>query len=68
MQTASLKTAYQRFLGEYSALMDITKVGKANFLEFYAKAWEINLREENIRSGWKATELYPKNMAKPLNS
>jgi len=42
---------YRRFLGEYSALTDITKVGKANFLEFYAKAREIGLREKNIRSG-----------------
>jgi 4-hydroxybenzoate polyprenyltransferase len=65
---SSLKTAYRRLLGEHSALTDTTKVGKANFLEFYAKAREIGLREENIRSGWKATGLYPKNMAKPLNS
>src|SRR5436189_4756004 len=47
---------------------DTTKVGKANFLEFYAKAREIGLRKENIQSGWKATGLYPKNVAKPLNS
>src|SRR5438045_4864502 len=65
---SSLKIAYRRFLGEYSALTDTTKVRKANFLEFYAKAREIGLREENIRCGWKATGLYPKNMAKPLNS
>ena len=64
----SLKTAYRRFLGEHSALTDTTKIGKANFLEFYAKAREISLREENIRFGWKATRLYPKNVAKPLNS
>ncbi len=65
---SSLKSAYRRFLGEHTALTDTTKVGKANFLEFYAKAREIGLREENIRSGWKATGLYPKNVAKPLNS
>jgi len=48
--------------------MDTTKIKKANFLEFYAKAREIGLREENVRSGWKATGLYPKSVAKPLRS
>jgi hypothetical protein len=65
---SSLKSAYRRLLGEHTALTDTTKVRKANFLEFYAKAREIGLREENIRSGWKATGLYPKNVAKPLSS
>jgi hypothetical protein len=65
---SSLKTAYRRLVGEHTALTDTTKVGKANFLEFYAKAREIGLREENVRSGWKATGLYPKSVAKPLNS
>jgi len=48
---SSLKTAYRRFLREHSALTDTTKIRKANFLEFYTKAREIGLREENIRSG-----------------
>src|SRR5215475_3563353 len=65
---SSLKTAYRRLVGEHIALTDTTKVGKANFLEFYAKAREIGLREENVRSGWKATGLYPKSVTKPLNS
>ncbi|RKK11092.1 hypothetical protein BFJ65_g15084 [Fusarium oxysporum f. sp. cepae] len=47
---------------------ELTVVGKANFLEFYAKAREIGLRKENVQSGWKATGLYPKSVAKPLNS
>jgi 4-hydroxybenzoate polyprenyltransferase len=65
---SSLKTAYRRLVSEYTALTDTTKVGKANFLEFYAKAREIGFREKNIRSGWKATGLYPKSVAKPLGS
>ncbi|KAG6979355.1 hypothetical protein FocnCong_v010189 [Fusarium oxysporum f. sp. conglutinans] len=65
---SSLKTAYRRLIGEHTALTDATKVGKANFLEFYAKAREIGLRKENVQSGWKATGLYPKSVAKPLNS
>lgn len=63
---SSMKTAYRKLINEYITLTDSTKVGKANFLEFYAKAREIGLRQENIRSGWKATGLYPKNIAKPL--
>ena len=47
---SSLKTTYRRLLDEYSALTNITKIEKANFLEFYVKAREIDLREENIRS------------------
>jgi DDE superfamily endonuclease len=65
---SSLKTAYRRLIGEHTALTDTTKIGKANFLEFYAKAREIGLREANIWSGWKAAGLYPKNIAKPLGS
>ena len=32
------------------------------------KAREISLREENVRSRWKAIGLYPKSVAKPLSS
>ncbi|KAH7471887.1 hypothetical protein FOMA001_g13721 [Fusarium oxysporum f. sp. matthiolae] len=42
---SSLKTAYRRLIGEHTALTDATKVGKANFLGFYAKAREIGLRK-----------------------
>ena len=63
-----MKTAYRRLISEHTALTDTTKIRKANFLEFYAKAREIGFREENIRAGWKATGLYPKNVTKPLNS
>lgn len=65
---SSLKVAYRRFFGEHTALTDATKVGKARFLEFYAEARKIGLREQCIRSGWKATGLYPKNIWKPLGS
>src|SRR5882757_7170022 len=65
---SSLKTAYRRLVNEYITLTDTTKVGKAAFLEFYAKARESGLREDNIRSRWRATGLYPKNVTKPLQS
>ncbi|KAG7000767.1 hypothetical protein FocnCong_v013212 [Fusarium oxysporum f. sp. conglutinans] len=53
---------------EFMTMCYLNNVGKANFLEFYAKAREIGLRKKNVQSGWKATGLYPKNVAKPLNS
>jgi len=65
---ASLKTAYRRLVNEHITLTDITKIGKAAFLEFYAKARETGLREENIRSRWKAIGLYLNNVTKPLKS
>jgi hypothetical protein len=39
----SLKIAYRRLLGDHSALTDIIKVRKINFLEFYAKTQKIGL-------------------------
>lgn len=40
---SSLKAAYRRFTSEYTAWTDQTKLGKAKFLEFYAKARKIGL-------------------------
>ena len=65
---SSLKMAYRALIGEYVALSDSTQVGKQQFLEFYAKARETGLRKENIRSGWRATGLWPVNINKPLTS
>jgi 4-hydroxybenzoate polyprenyltransferase len=65
---SSLKAAYRRFVGEYTAQTDKTKLGKAKFLEFYAEARKIGLREQCVRSGWRATGLYPKSVNKPLGS
>ena len=65
---SSLKAAYRRFVGEHTGWTDETKIGKAEFLQFYSEARKIGLREQCIRSGWKATGLYPKNVRKPLGS
>ena len=64
---SSLKAAYRRFVGEYGAQTVATKLGKAKLLEFYAETRKISLREQCVRSGWKATGLYPKNIRKPLD-
>ena len=63
-----MKAEYQKLVGEYAAVTDTTRIGKANFLEFYAKARQIGLSKKNIESGWRATGLYPKNVNKPLCS
>jgi hypothetical protein len=65
---SSLKTEYQQQVGNYTALTDETRVGKARFLEFYTQARQIGLSKANIQSGWKATGLYPRNIDKPLGS
>jgi len=65
---SSLKTIYRRLMNEHMALSDTTRIGKAAFLEFYARAREIGLRERNICSRWKATGLWPKSIHKPLRS
>jgi hypothetical protein len=65
---SSLKAAYWRQVGEYMALTDETRVGKARFLEFYANARQIGLSKANIQSGWRATGLYLRNVNKPLRS
>jgi hypothetical protein len=65
---SSLKSEYRQLLGQFVALTDSDRIGKARFLEFYAQARERGLRKKNIQSGWRATGLYPKNRQKPLAS
>ena len=65
---SSLKTAYQRQIGNFNTLTDETRIEKARFLEFYSKARQIGLSKVNIQSGWRATGLYPKNVHKLLCS
>jgi 4-hydroxybenzoate polyprenyltransferase len=63
-----LKAAYRKELGNLSLLSDSTPIGKRNFLLCYQKAREQSLIPKNIKAGWKATGLWPINMAKPLMS
>ena len=65
---SSLKAEYRKRVGEYTAITDATRIGKANFLEFYVKARQIGLSKKNIESRWRATGLYPKNVNKLLYS
>ena len=65
---SSLKSHYRSFVGNLSLLTDSSPVGKQNFLDCYQRARKEALSEEIIKNGWKATGLWPKNMAKPLIS
>lgn len=50
------------------SLTDSTAIGKRSFLDCYRRARLAGLTSQNIRSGWKATGLWPVTMAKPLLS
>jgi hypothetical protein len=47
---SSLKAEYQKLVGEYAAVTDVTRIGKVNFLKFYAKVRQIGLSKKNIKS------------------
>lgn len=65
---SSLKTSYRKQVGFLSLLTDSTPIGKRNFLRCYYKARLDALIARNIKSGWKASGLWPVNSAKPLMS
>jgi 4-hydroxybenzoate polyprenyltransferase len=65
---SSLKRAYRKYLGYLNSLTDSSPIGKQNFLLCYQKARKDGLTISNIKSGWKASGLWPVNMAKPLMS
>jgi hypothetical protein len=63
-----LKSAYRSELHRLSSMTDSTPISKRNFLLCYQKAREASITAENIKAGWKATGLWPLNIAKPLMS
>jgi len=65
-----LKKAYRTRLEELlaDAYCDSSVAGKRAFLQCYGLARSEALTESNIKAGWKATGLWPINMAKPLMS
>lgn len=65
---SSLKSRYRKEVGYLSLLTDSSLIGKQNFLACYQKARKEALSAKNIKSGWKATGLWPKSMANPLIS
>jgi 4-hydroxybenzoate polyprenyltransferase len=65
---SSLKTHYRTAVGLLALLTDSSPIGKQNFLACYYKARNEALSAKIIKSGWKATGLWPKSIAKPLLS
>jgi 4-hydroxybenzoate polyprenyltransferase len=65
---SSLKSRYRKEVGYLTLLTDSSPLGKQNFLACYQKARKEALSAKNIKSGWKATGLWPKSIAKPLMS
>lgn len=61
-----LKRAYRRHIEELNGIADTTPLGKISFLRCYHKARQEAITKENIRSGWKASGLWPVNLSRPL--
>jgi hypothetical protein len=49
-------------------MIDSTLIGKRNFLLCYEKARRESITVLNIKSGWKASGLWPVSVTKPLMS
>ena len=65
---SSMKRSYRKEIGFLNELTDSSPIGKQNFLICYQKARKDALTISNIKSGWKASGLWPVSSAKPLMS
>jgi DDE superfamily endonuclease/helix-turn-helix, Psq domain/Tc5 transposase DNA-binding domain len=65
---SALKHYYRKQIGYLNLLTDSSPIGKQNFLLCYQKARKDALSVSNIKSGWKASGLWPVSSAKPLMS
>jgi len=63
-----LKTAFKKYLGRQGGHDSSSVVAKKRFLYCYHKARIEALTESNIRSGWRATGLWPLSKHKALGS
>src|SRR5689334_3590058 len=61
-----LKGAYRQIIDFHGHFTSSTVVGKRKFLQAYAQARTKALTIDNIKSGWKASGLWPRRIAKPL--
>lgn len=61
-----VKKAYRKELSNHVEADDSTPIGKITFLKCYIKAREAGITISNIKGGWKASGLWPVNMAKAL--
>ena len=63
-----IKAAYRRYMGQLVRLTDSSPIGKRGFLICYIRARIEGLTIQNIKSGWRATGLWPISLRKPLLS
>ncbi|KAI7770078.1 hypothetical protein LZL87_013493 [Fusarium oxysporum] len=61
-----LKRAYRKFLSDLASIADSSHIGKITFLYNYDKALKEAITKLNALAGWKATGLWPVNLAKVL--
>ena len=61
-----LKRAYRKFLSDLASIADSSHIGKITFLYNYDKARKEAITKLNALAGWKATGLWPVNLAKVL--
>jgi 4-hydroxybenzoate polyprenyltransferase len=61
-----VKKRYRQKLSTLTGWTDSSPVGKMLFLECYDEARKLAISPDNIKAGWKATGLWPLNIAKPL--
>lgn len=61
-----LKRAYRRLLSDLASIADSSHIGKITFLYTYDKARKEAITKSNALAGFKATGLWPVNLAKAL--
>lgn len=61
-----LKHAYRKFISDLASIADSSQIGKISFLYNYNKARKKALTKNNACAGFKATGLWPVNLAKVL--
>lgn len=65
---SALKRFYRSCLTDIATRSLIVSPGKKEFLEAYVEARAIKMNEKNIKSGFSAAGIYPKDPSKPLNN
>jgi hypothetical protein len=64
----ALKPNYRRKLQLACAFYMESFPGKPEFLDAYSRVRNKVIKSSNIKAGWKATGIYPRNRLKALNS
>ena len=63
-----VKSKYRQAIADLASLEDSAPIKKLRFIQYYAAARETGLSSDHIKSGWKASGIYPWNPQKVLPS